>query len=263
MPPTIPTRPNRIQPHYRCLRQNLEFFGFRLHRPDTRSQGAFAVDSFSNDGDGSLKMQTFDNTSQGKVSVVFEASNPATALGTLGDLSQLSVDFFKSSNPATPSANQFAYRIWLNSTGSLSLVWENNYNGNASVPLDTWQTVNLAGGNFWQGNNGTNFNGGAEAVSLSQWTGGAGFTVDGNNVPAISVPLSASTQVFGLEIAYGSGVGPFTGYVDNVNIGFASGATFSADVTAAATPLPASLWGGMFLIAGLGAFHTYRKRATA
>jgi hypothetical protein len=82
-----------------------------LHRADTRSQGAFAVDSFSNDDDGSLKMQTFDNTSQGKVSVVFEASNPATALGTLGDLSQLSVDFFKSSNPATPSDNQFAYRI--------------------------------------------------------------------------------------------------------------------------------------------------------
>lgn len=126
---------------------------------DTRPAGSYAPSTFSNDGDGSLLMQTFDNTSNGKVAVIFGTGG---TMGTLSSLNDVSVAYYKSSDPATPAANQFAYRIQLTDgvTNNISLVWENNYNGSADVPTDSWQNLDLTNGNFWLYDGTTNHNGG-------------------------------------------------------------------------------------------------------
>lgn len=214
---------------------------------DTRAQGAFAPDAVSNDADGSLKLQTFDNTSLGKVSVVF---GTGAALGNLGDLNTLAIDYMKSSTPALNGGNtnvsQFAYRLFTNSTGTQSLVWENQYNGNGVVPTDSFQSLDLTGGLFWQRTNGINYNGGAQAHPLSYYVAG------GTEAPA-GFALGAGTQIYGFEIAYGSGVGAFTGYIDHPTIGFGSN-VYTANVTA--VPEPTSL--GLLALGGLALLR--RKR---
>jgi len=210
---------------------------------DTRTQGHFEpVATPSNDADGSMLMQTYDNTSQGKVSVLWYQPS-AQPLGTLGDLNALTVDFLKASAPITPAPNQFAYRINLGTSGgqTLALVWENNYNGNSTVPTDTWQNdFSLLGGNFWERGNGANFNGGSQAVPISSWLAGHTESMDGNGAAVNSVPLNAITPVYALEIAYGSGVGAFTGYVDDIQLGFA-GTNPESYVGNVAIPEPATV----------------------
>ena len=102
--------------------------------------------TFSNDGDGSLNLQTVD----GKASVTFEntAYPTNTALGTLGNLSSLTAEYLKNSG-SNPTA-QFAYRILTNQYGSQALIWENQYNGNSIIPVGSWQSIDLTNGNFWQ-----------------------------------------------------------------------------------------------------------------
>ncbi|HEX8341385.1 MAG TPA: PEP-CTERM sorting domain-containing protein [Tepidisphaeraceae bacterium] len=221
---------------------------------DTRTQGSFApVVSPSNDGDGSLELKTLDNTSQGKVSVFFHNGTPGTALGTLGSLSTLALDFFKSSIPASPATNQFAYRLHMSPSGTTALVWENNYNGSATVPTDAWQdNFSILNGNFWQRGNGQNFNGGAQAVPLSSWVAGQSFAADGNGTPGSTVGFDANSPVYALEIAYGSGVGAFTGYVDDIQVGFTGGEAFSGNV---AVPEPTTL-----AVLGLGVLGLLRRR---
>lgn len=226
---------------------------------DTRSQGSFtAVATPSNDADGSLRLQTNDASSEGKVSVLFYQPS-ASPLGTLGDLQGVSVDMFKSSTPATPAPNTFAFRLNLGTSGGqpLALVWENNYNGNSTVALDEWiNNFGIAAGNFWQRGNGANFNGGAQAVTLQDWVNGHTETMDGNGAAVNSVVLSASTPVYGLEIAYGSSVGAFTGYIDDVTLTFGgpNAANFNANI---AVPEPATI--GVIGISCLGLLARRRR----
>src|SRR6478735_5842709 len=64
---------------------------------DTRANGhSQAVASPSEDADGSLRLTTTSSDSTGKVDVLFSKSD-FSPLGTLGDLNQLALDYFKSS----------------------------------------------------------------------------------------------------------------------------------------------------------------------
>lgn len=209
---------------------------------DTRSAGSYSASSFSNDGDGSLLLQTFDNTSQGKVAVIF---GTGSSMGKLSDLNDVSLTYYKSSDPVTPAANQFAYRLQLSdgTSNNISLVWENNYNGSAAVPTDSWQSLDLTNGNFWLYDGVTNHNGGSDAHPLSYYT------------------QYANADVLGLQVAYGSGVGAFTGYVDNVDLSFNNATsgpmTYTGNVVA---PEPASV--GLLGMGMLGLVRRKRKQAS-
>jgi hypothetical protein len=208
---------------------------------DTRLQGHFDAVANSADGNGSLQLSVDPpaGTGQDKVAVIFYSPNGP--LGTLNDLSHLTLDAFKSSSPSTLAAADFAYRLQF--ANGDSLVYENSYNGSAAVPLDQWRSLNLIGGNFWlyEKATNTNFNGGSDAHPLSFYSSSEG-----------------SNSIVGLQIGYGSGIGAFSGNVDNIHLDFAGGASFDGPVT---TPLPSSALGGMAcfgLLAG-GIFVRRRK----
>lgn len=203
-------------------------------RMNSSGGGTFTTVSDSKDGDGSLNLTT--PNASAKASVVFEVSY-GTPLGNLGDLSSISLDFLKSSSPGLNGGNtaqsQFAYRILTNPYGNQALIWENQYNGNATVPTDSWQTVDIASGNYWQRANSVNFNGGSQAHPLSYYTAG--------NFEAGGLQLSPTTPVYGLEIAYGSGVGAFSGDIDNVVLTFGTGQNAVTYTGAVSAPEPTSM----------------------
>jgi hypothetical protein len=206
---------------------------------DTRAGGSYSVDANSADGNGSLKLSTaavapIGGVNQDKVAVLF---TNGTALGTLNELTGIGLQAYKSSSPATGAASDFAYRIQF--ANGNSLVYENAYNGSAAVALDTWRDLDLFGGKFWL-YDGVNHNGGGDEHALSYYSGTLG-----------------SQQIVGLQVAYGSGLGAFTGYVDNVHLDF--GAQVANGPIS--TPLPSAALGGL---ACLGMFGiSKRSRRTA
>jgi hypothetical protein len=205
---------------------------------DTRADGSFQVVANSNDGNGSLELTVTNPTvaGQDKVAVIFGQAGLAP-LGLLDDLTGFSLEAFKASSPATGSAADFAYRLQL--ANGHSLVYENAYNGSAAVPLDTWRSLDLLGGNFWL-YDGVNHNGGSDAHPLSFYSGSEG-----------------SQSVIGVQVAYGSGLGAFDGNVDNLHLDFAGGASFDAPVS---TPLPSTALGGLACLGLLGGGTMIRRR---
>lgn len=218
--------------------------------PNTGSQGR--VDHQT---DGSFRLQTFDGSSNGKASVIFYKGF-GVSLGTLGSLTNFSADFLKVS-PTDNIANSLAIRLLTNTGGTQGLVWENNYNldndynVDGAFPRNAWVPIDLTGDKYWERANSANFDSGNNFKTLGQWA--AGFT------PAGGATLSSSTNIYGIEVSYGSTVGPFDGSVRNVNLSFGNtqytAAEFRED--AAATPLPSAALGGL---ACLGLFATGRLR---
>jgi hypothetical protein len=201
-------------------------------------------------GDGSLHLHTVSGAD--KASVTFFNGSQ---LGTLGSLTGFGAEFMKESGSFVK--NTMAIRLLTNTGGTEGLVWENNYNGNGDVPLNTWLTPDLFGGNFWQRGNGGNFNGASQAVTLTNWKSGTvSYTVDGTGAARNSVPMNGSTPIYGVEVSYGSGAGAFEGDVRNVTLSFAGGANFIG-AESPVTPLPSAAVGGL---ACLGLFAMGRRR---
>jgi hypothetical protein len=208
---------------------------------DTRGGGSYAPVANSADGNGSLQLATTNappiaGVNQDKVAVLFATGTGP--LGTLGQLTDLSLDAFKSSSPATGAVNDFAYRLQFASGDSL--VYENAYNGSATVPTGVWRDLDLTGGKFWLYDKATNtnFNGGSDAHPLSFYSS------------------LATSQIVGLQVAYGSGLGAFSGNVDNVHLQFGDRSFDGAVVT----PLPAAVWGGVVLFGMVGGKRLLRRR---
>lgn len=216
---------------------------------DTRSGGSFSVDaSNSKDGNGSLKLSTTNalpvgGVNQDKVAVIFGTGGP---LGTLGDLTGISLDSFKSSSPVTNPIADFAYRLQF--ANHDSLVYENAYNGMPDpIVNDVWRTLNITGGKFWLFDHITgNHNGGSDAHALSYYTGLQG------------------QQISGLQIAYGSGLGAFSGNVDNIHLDFGAQNYYGPVVAASVAPLPttAVVGAACFAILGIGSLSR-RNRVVA
>jgi hypothetical protein len=224
---------------------------------DTRNNSASAPDAFSNvaggDTDGSLKYSTGPGAPapNNKVAVTFYkpdgsgVGTPAGAvLGTLGDLNELKFDYFVSSASGMSALPAVRLKLSPNGTPSttyVDLVWEPVYNGGGSN--DVWHddVDAFAGTQWWQRSNGANHDGAPDFQPLSAFV--AGYTPTFNGA---GVTLNANTPIYGLEISLGSGLPDnATAYIDDIQIGFAGGESYSANI---AVPEPT----GVALI-GLGA----------
>jgi hypothetical protein len=219
---------------------------------DTRANGSSTIQP-----DGSVRLQTFTGDSTGKADVVFFTGG---VLGTLDKISSFSADFFKASTPVTANpANELAIRLFTNAAGTQGLVWENNYNGNSTVATDVWQTNDFTHGLFWERTDGANYDFGSNFKMLSDYS--AGFTPSGSN-PASASLVGAS--IYGIQVSYGSSVGPFDGSVANVKLSFTGGNDYiGAPFTPAVTPLPSGALGGMALLGVTAAFGVIRNKRRA
>lgn len=215
---------------------------------DTRVNGTVGLDNFSSTGNGSIKFTT--NGAADKASVLFHTS-PAAPLGALGDLNQVSAQFYHpSSNNTIPANGTLAVRLWTNPAGTQALVWEAAYN--APVPEDVWVNANLIGDDFWQRANGVNHDQINNLATLPAWA--AGFTPVGTGAT-----LSPTTPIYGVQVSFGSGIsGDFVAYLDQLTIGFGGA---SPEVYTSAIPEPATF--GLAGIAAIGMIAVRRRQRQA
>ena len=181
---------------------------------------------------------------------------------TLGNLDTLGYDWYRASGSTAPRHLQPAFRLIYDADGNAGtssdtgyLIWELEYNGRGVVD-NTWTSSNILGGNFWMrqfapGNTIEHF-----GTTLAEWmsSGRPGAPAD---------ILTANSAILGIEFGIGSGWnGSFTGFVDNVSVGFdGKVTTYNFETTAAAdVPEP-----GSFALLGLGMFAALaaRKRKRA
>ena len=143
------------------------------------------------------------------------------AMGTLGDITALAYDWYKSS--ASSASQQANLRIYIDGDGNLAttsdegyLVFERAYQTDNSVPTDQWITDNVINANLWEVYFGHgNFDTAGNFQPLSVWGSASGFTPSGGGLH-----LDANSVIFGLNSGIGSGWAPYLGAVDNITIGF-------------------------------------------
>lgn len=192
-------------------------------------------------GNGSVEMSLTDGS--GKADYVYTWGYMQDR--TLGSLNSLSYDWYRAGGSA-PANLQPALRLLYDADGNAAttsdlgyLVFEQVYNApsfNNPVPVNQWVNSNLIGANFWMrqftpGNTVESYNN-----TLADWMGGAHPT-------SVADLLSANTAILGVEFGIGSGwKGSFSGFVDNVSVGFGrDSTTFNFETTRTDVPEPASL----------------------
>lgn len=205
-------------------------------------------------GDGSVEMTLTDGS--GKVD--FAYSWGFVGGRSLGNLSALSYDWYRSSTSTAASHLQPAMRLAYDTDGNAGttddrgyLVWEQTYNGGGMV-VDAWNSSDIINGNFWQRQSSPGFTVENFDTTLQEWINGPR--------PANADQLSANTAILGIEFGIGSGWnGTFAGFVDNVTFGF-SGASTTFNFEPQATsdvPEPAS---ALLLALGVVGLAAARRR---
>jgi len=228
---------------------------------------------FGDVGFGSLQMHT-----TGKMEDwVFAYRYADTNWGALSNLTSLSFDWFRSSNPnwdadVTKDGIQLydwkykspAFRVFLDD--NTEIVWENYFNrpiNNDLSYVDSWQTSEMINGNFWYRN--------AEGYSLSANPCSTNeLPVWGGGVQALTISQIVSCygdkQVLGVGVGLGS-QWPYAykGFVDNVKV--SSGGTevlntnFDRGVPSTTVPEPSTYLMMIVGLVGLG-MVSRRKRLT-
>ena len=226
----------------------------------TSGTGSAAItDTNVRSGNGSVEMAL--GQKDGKAD--FGYSWGYVAGRTLANLDALSYDWLRSAGGSAVAHLQPAVRLKYDTDGKFTagnndtgyLVWEQVYNGGGLV-VDTWTSSDILGGNFWMrqlspGNTIYNYN-----TDLAEWMSSArpGSPADA---------LNANSAITGIEFGVGSGWGgSFTGFVDNVTVGFKGQAatTWNFETRSSDVPEP-----GSFALLGLGmiAALAARKRKRA
>ena len=196
------------------------------------------------------------NSSKADIEFLNAPGGTLTSMGTLGTLTSLSYDWYKSSVSA---ASQHAVlRLYVDADGNMGtandrgyLVYERAYQTNNSVPTDQWNTDDLMSANLWQVRFGFgNFDTSPNWKPVSVWGSASGYTP---TTPANGLHLDQNTAIYGLSAGIGSGWNTFVGAVDNITIGFnnADPTVFNFEVV----PEPASL-----SLMALGALALIRRR---
>jgi hypothetical protein len=212
----------------------------------TSTTSAAVTTANPRNGNGSVGMSLTDGS--GKADYVYTWGFVGGR--TLGNIDVLGYDWYRASG-STANANLApAMRLSYDADGDVAttadrgyLIWEQVYNG--ATVSDQWVSSDTLGGNFWQ----RQFSPGVTIenydTTLAEWAAGA--------QPAGADRLSANSAILGIEFGIGSGWnGTFSGFIDNVSVGFAGqGSTtfnFEAADAAGAVPEPGSL-----ALLGLGA----------
>jgi hypothetical protein len=180
---------------------------------------------------------------------------------TLGNLTALSFDWYRSSSSTNPAAQQPALRLLFDADGNEAttadrgyLIWEQTYQTLSAVALDTWVSSDTLAGDFWQ----RRFSPGTTIeqfdTDLGEWAAGAQF--------AGALQLSDQTAILGIEFGIGSGWnGAFTGFIDNVTYGFgtAPATTFNFELAQGNVPEPGTLALVGLALAGVAGISRRRR----
>ncbi len=208
-------------------------------------------------GNGSMQMSLTDGS--GKADYAYSWGFVADR--TLGSLSALSYDWYRSSSSANPATQQPALRLSFDADGNAAttndrgyLVWEQTYQTQSTVAVDTWVSSNALSGDIWQ----RRFSPGTTIeqydTDLDEWANGATF--------GGALVLSGATAILGIEFGIGSGWnGAFNGFVDNVSFGFGTtpATTFNFEL-ARGNDVPEPLTLGLVALGLLGVAASRRKR---
>lgn len=233
---------------------------------NVRNGSTVGIDSTNPDtalspADGSVHFQMPNNGAgpTGKADVEYYAwdvtdtngySNSA-GLGTLGNLTSFSYDWYKSGSSTTSAATAPALRLILSNGGSdfHFLVFEDYTNGGGGTSVSNqWVHDDVTStSQLWLTHDGGD--GSEHLSSLAQWMSGAGF----------DTAINANTKVMGISVGVGSGwSGSFDGYADNVSIGF-NGDSTTYNFEPQAVPEPAAFV--MPILLGGFAFIKSRARS--
>lgn len=190
------------------------------HRDNMRDLGMVDITaSYPRAGTGSLEFGTANASSKA------DWVRPNGNADLLTTLSALQVELYR--NATSTSAAHFAPVVRLfvdngNATDRYSyLIWEPVYNGYPAFPTNTWTSLDLFKGNFWQRAFKTtppNVTIEIYNRTLADWLVPGTVTDGGGNVSNVVGP---NARVLSYEIGVGSGwAGTFHGAADNFRIGF-------------------------------------------
>lgn len=234
---------------------------------NTRNSGGVGINTtYARNGNGSAFMQTTlgPNAPSSKADIEFLANAVPVGgnffangtLGTLGNLANVSYEWYRDAASTNSSVQHPALRILIDADGNLAttgdrggLVYETTYNG-GTVGTNTWTPGAItATTNVWNFGFGLGSEFGGFNRTLNDWI--TGFTVG-----STSTNLSANSAVLGFSMGVGSGWGPFVGAVDNFSYQFIGSPAYTANFEA--VPEPGTL---IALGAGLAALARRRKKA--
>ncbi len=237
---------------------------------NVRNNGHVGVNTdFPRSGDGSV---WFDGTqgpggNSSKADIEYfntDGNGNLASMGTLGDITALAYDWYKSS--ASAASQQSNLRVYVDADGNLAttndegyLVFERAYQTNNSVPTDQWITDNVINANLWEVYFGHgNFDTAGNFQPLSVWGSASGFTPSGGGLH-----LNANSVIFGLNAGIGSGWDTYIGAVDNITIGFGANDPTTYNFEVASVPEPASWVLATIGLAGWGILALRRRRKKA
>ena len=174
-------------------------------------EGSITIDSAPGGGE-SLHLVTDSNNGRLRVNV----ENDADQMITLGDLDELSFDYYIESSSRTDVIP--VIRLIVDADGNLAttadrgeLVFEWAYQNLGSTVQDGWQSVDLVGDDWtaWQRSFGVNRDQIVNMAEYSDWADADGFT------PAGGLHFDENSVILGWSIALGSGNGAADIYLDN------------------------------------------------
>jgi hypothetical protein len=174
-------------------------------------EGSITIDSAPGGGE-SLHLVTDSNNGRLRINV----ENDADQRITLGDLDELSFDYYIESSSRTDVIP--VIRLIVDADGNLAttadrgeLVFEWAYQNLGSTLQDSWQRVDLVGGDWtaWQRSFGQNRDQIVNMTKFSDWADADGFT------PAGGLHFDENSLILGWSIALGSGNGAADIYMDN------------------------------------------------
>jgi len=192
-------------------------------------------------GNGSATFTTTSATGKGDIEFF-----GLEARGTLGNLSTLKYDWFRDSSSTTVQHYHPVVRLFVDADGSANttsdrglLIFERAYNqGTGAVPTGAWVSEDVVASNYnlWQRkfSPGTSYDTAGNWQSLTTWQSPTGFTPTSGGLT-----FNANSMILGANMGVGSGWNnSFIGAVDNFEIGFVGGSTYSANFEVTADPVP-------------------------
>jgi hypothetical protein len=180
--------------------------------------GSITIDDVPGDGSANeaLHLVTDNNSGRLRLNTQFDADQQVT----LGDLDQLSFDYFIADSSRTDVIP--VIRLAVDGDGNLAttadrgeLVFEWAYQGFGATTEGSWQDANLVGDDWiaWQRANGQNLDQVANMTEFSDWADADGYT------PVGGVHFDENSVVLGWSVALGSGNGTNDVYLDNLQVG--------------------------------------------